>query len=1236
MKTNKYKIDLEIFIVFLIVIGISVFNAIFSTNNIARNQQSVNQIMETEIPSLQKLEEMRLLINQSVLYTTRWVYLPDSPEDKQKLEILHSIDFPNLRNAILRYSEKWNNSTQEKNIYKTIGGFEDLIQEQKTIMRQMSDFEDFENPEKHFKSEDLLENTIVPHSKRLIGELNKAVIQKQSQVDFLHAIIEDSSRSMLLSIQGIAILIIFVIVIASFYISKRMIIPIMRLKNNILQMGKGEIPEIALVNEKNAVGLMTEAVQTLAENLRKTTKFAHKIGFGNLTAEFQPLSNKDELGNALLQMRNSLRIADDENKKRLAFSHFTEKINHALRENVENIDELSNQIISIMVKALNAYQGGIYLLDDLEHQENNVIRLHGSYALEGVKKAKEVIDKEEGLIGQVIKDGEHIYLRNVTNGKKLIYSGFSSFSPSHVLIVPLKHQNHIYGAVEISGFSDFKDFEVEFIKGIGETIGTTIANVKANTLTRQLLFATREQADKLAIQEEELRRTNNELSNQSNLLQASEEDLKQSNLELKRKARELQQKNEINEQAREALSIKAEELEISNKYKSEFLANMSHELRTPLNSLLILAKLLEENKEKNFSSKQKEYAAVIHKSGKNLLVLINDILDLSKIEAGKMQVIPESTSINLVRDDIRMLFDEVAIEKKITFQTILDPLLPGTFISDKVRLEQIIKNLLSNAFKFTASGGRIVFEIKRPERNISFTNPNLRDNGNIIEFSVTDNGIGIPIEKQSLIFEAFQQADGSINRSYGGTGLGLSISKMLVGMLGGEMGLQSEKGVGSRFYFHLPLDYLLKETVEDNTLLEISTTLSKENSSTPKITSFDDRDKLGQGDKILLIIEEDERFAEELLERARDNNFKGIIARNGEQGLSYALKYRPSAIVLDGQIQEIQNGSVLNEIRYNKSLSNIPVHILETYDTKDLKSDIGTSALLRKPLDKNDLEEAFNSINRFAESEVNRILLVEDAAIDNEIVKHLLASRFINIEITSARNTQEADTALNEYTFDFIVLDLDLGNGPEEGMLLLEKLRTEERYLKVPVVIFTGQEVDDLMEERITRSSAIILSKNNSSFDKLIEETELFLHSVSEKETNKSVLPYNFKDVLSGKKILIVDNDMRNIYSVSRLLSSQEMNVEVATDKKEIMEYLNKPIQVDIILFDMVLEGMDPFQVLSDFRLRCMETPIIVLSSNFSMSERENVILRGASDYISKPIDINQLYSLLRVWLYKE
>lgn len=489
-------------------------------------------------------------------------------------------------------------------------------------------------------------------------------------------------------------------------------------------------------------------------------------------------------------------------------------------------------------------------------------------------------------------------------------------------------------------------------------------------------------------------------------------------------------------------------------------------------------------------------------------------------------------------------------------------------------------------------------------------------------------------EKQSLIFEAFQQADGSINRSYGGTGLGLSISKMLVGMLGGEMGLESEQGKGSRFYFHLPLDYLFRNEIDNYKSEKVTRPIPNESIAVDStIVAFDDRDTIDRGDKVLLIVEDDIKFAREILDKARYSNFKGIIADNVEQGISFALKYLPSAIVVDGQLPEIQRGSVLNEIRSNQSLSTIPLHV---FDTRDLSSNIGTFTFLRKPLDKKDLEEAFISIENSAENEVSRILLVEDAAIDNEIVRHLLASRFINIEITSAKNAEEANNALKQYSFDFIVLDLDLGNGPEEGLILLEKLRKEERYLKVPIVIFTGQELDNVMEERISRSSAIILSKNNSSFDKLIEETELFLHSVSERENASAEISFNFKDVLSGKKILIIDSDMRNIYSISRHLAAQEMIVEVATDKKEVLEQLNNQTDIDVILFDLHLTGQDALEILGNFHLKYSKSPIIVLSSKFSSSERETVILRGASDYISKPIDINQLYSLLRVWLYKE
>ncbi|MBP9790417.1 MAG: GAF domain-containing protein, partial [Bacteroidia bacterium] len=787
MKNNNYKIDFEIYIVFIIVISISVFNAIYSSMNISKNQDATSKIMVVDVPSLQALENMNLLITKSKMYSTNWVYLQSNKEDKGKLRMIHEVEYPSLKGDISNLMINWKEKEDIDSMKYVFAEFERCMVAQNELMRTLVNFDDYEDAVKKFQAEGIVENQILPQSTKIISQLNRLILKKKASADLMHTEMLSSSRTLMWSVLGIAILIVIVILIAAFYMSNHIIVPTMKLRNIIVQMASGEIPELNVKPHANAVGQMTEAVGTLALSLKKTTHFAHAIGEGNLSTDYQPLSDHDELGNALMQMRANLRRADEDNRQRSWVSSRSEKINEVLRENTDDINKLSDAIISTMVKYLNAFHGGLYLLEDTSAGSESKIILHGSYGMHDKVKARNVFDYGEGLIGQSIKDGEVIYLQDVPSSYTIIGSGLGSMPASHVLIIPLKHHDKVYGAVELAGFNMFQSFEIGFVKSIGETIGSTISSVISNTLTKRLLEETRQQAERLKMQEEELLRTNEELSNQSRLLQASEEELKQGNIEMKIKARELEQKNEILEQAREAISIKAKELELNNRYKSEFLANMSHELRTPLNSVLILAKLLSENKDKNLTDKQAEYARVIHKSGNDLLLLINDILDLSKIEAGKIELMPEQTSIEQVKSDIRSLFTEVANEKEIDFEIENHSELPETIFTDRVRLEQIIKNLLANAFKFTPAKGKITLKIKRPDRVTLFSNPSLRGQKNIVEFSVTDTGIGIPAEKQALIFEAFQQADGSTSRKYGGTGLGLSISKMLVSMLGGEM-----------------------------------------------------------------------------------------------------------------------------------------------------------------------------------------------------------------------------------------------------------------------------------------------------------------------------------------------------------------------------------------------------------------------------------------------------------------
>jgi signal transduction histidine kinase/CheY-like chemotaxis protein len=1233
MKNKSYKIDFEIYIVFIIVISISVFNAIYSTINISRNQDATSRIMVVDVPSLQSLEKMNLLITKSKMYSTNWVYLQSNKEDKGKLRMIHEVEYPTLKGEISTLMTNWKDREEIDSMKYIFAEFEKCMVGQNELMRSLVNFDDYEDAVKKFQAEGIIENQILPQTTNIISQLNRLIQKKKSSADLMHTEMLASSRTLMWSVLGIAILIVVVILIAAFYMSNHIIVPTMKLKNIIVQMARGEIPEVTLSPRPNAVGQMTEAVSTLAGSLKKTTHFAHAIGEGNLATNYQPLSEHDELGNALIQMQANLRIADEDNRQRTWVSSRSEKINEVLRENTDDINKLSDAIISTMVKYLNAFHGGLYLLEDVNAGQESKIVLHGSYGMHDKVKARNVLDYGEGLIGQAIKDGEVIYLQDVPSSYTIIGSGLGSMPASHVLIIPLKHHDKVYGAVELAGFNAFQSFEIGFVKSIGETIGSTLSSVISNTLTKRLLEETRLQAARLKAQEEELLLTNEELSNQSRLLQASEEELKQGNIEMKVKARELEHKNEILEQAREAISIKAKELELNNRYKSEFLANMSHELRTPLNSVLILAKLLSENKDKNLSDKQAEYARVIHKSGNDLLILINDILDLSKIEAGKIELLPEQASIQLIKSDLSSLFTEVANEKEIDFEIENHSDLPESIFTDKVRLEQIIKNLLANAFKFTPAKGKIVLRIKRPNRGTLFSNPMLRGQKDIIEFSVTDTGIGIPAEKQALIFEAFQQADGSTSRKYGGTGLGLSISKMLVSMLGGEMQLISEHNVGSTFFVYLPENYVSVEQADQRNE-------GKQKGTTMKnYRPMDDRDSLRDTDKLLLIVESDITYANVLLDMAHEKKYKAILAIEESEVMEYAEKYNPAAIIIDEKISGVTSNTIIEKIRSNRNFEKIPMHILSEFNRVASAKDIGATAYLRKPLDKRDLDDAFSSLNKNLSNAIKNVLIVEDMSLHQEIIKNLLASHYNNTDVHLAKTVSEAQNLLSQIKFDCIILDLDLGNGSEEGCALLKSIKESPSTMLIPVIVFTGTDIDSMNDETLLGLSDAIVSKDGESLDKLMKETSTFLTSIDKpKDIAKTVIPVYMEEMLAGKQVLLVDDDMRNIYALTNMLENNKMRVIPASNGRDALEKLAKYKDVDIILMDIMMPEMDGFEAMQQIRKidRYKSTPILALTAKAMVGDKEKCIQCGASDYISKPVNMENLFSMMRIWLFKE
>lgn len=1223
MKKDSTRIDIEIYLVFIVLIGVSVFNAIYSTVIISRNQEASTRIMTVDVPSLQMLENMNLLAIRSKMFTTNWVYLPGAREDKEKLKTLHESDYPQLKGDLLATMTLWDNSNQQDTLVAVFRNFDALIVYEKEIMASLVRFDDYEDPVKKFGAEEILESQILPRSAEIITTLNKIIMSRRMQADASHNNMIKSSRNLMWSVLGIAIMIVIVVLLAGFYLSNSIIVPVMKLKNYIQRMGKGEIPEIHVTVRDNAVGQMTEAVKALVGSVERTAQFANSIGDGDFEAEFQPLSRKDKLGNALLQMRDSLLKAHQENNLRNWEATGIAEINQVLRENSDGIEKLSSILLKELARYIGASCGGFYLFDEAVPGRQRKIKLIAGYALPTTHKTS--FDTGEGFVGQAIRSEQVIHIRDIPQESFKIASGIGEFTTTQLLVVPIIHQGTVYGAVEFSSFGKFQKHQVEFMERISEIIGSTMASSISNSLTKTLLQETQLQADQLKLQEEKLRKTNDELSVQGELLRASKEELKSRNEDLKIKAELLQSQNQRLEEATQALEIKAEELEQSSKYKSEFLANMSHELRTPLNSVLILAKLLAENKNKTLTAKEIEYAKVIHKSGADLLSLINDVLDLSKIEAGKVELILQHAGIRHVKQNMLDLFSPIAGEKKIDLQSELHSDLPEEIITDQFRLEQVLKNLLSNALKFTPPEGTVTLRIKQADPRVEFNTKSLRDADHVIEFSVTDTGIGIPKEKQNDIFEAFQQADGSTSRKYGGTGLGLSISKMLVGLLGGEMQLKSQEGKGSTFYVYLPLvsdeEFQSGNHTEPESTSSFSENMAQEQ-LLPEIVSHsiaDDRDNLQADDRVLLIVEDDSSFANVLVDFSRENNFKAIVTNQGDLALKYAAQYHPSAILLDMQLPVMDGWTVLKKLKDDSNLSAIPVHIMSGLDKVGLGLKLGAFTYLRKPLDKQAIDKAFADIEKSIAGNV-RNLLVAGAC-----QQYLQTEK--NYKITEVNNTEDARKLINSgYHTDGIVIALDDLNWMDVKDFMHWCMSSQTN----PVVPFMLLHKNDLRVEQklfLEDFEHVVTRKMKEGDRILIHELE----TISGKDHDNE----NSSLILKGKTVLITDDDMRNTYSLSVILEAQHMNVIIAGNGKEALQKLAANPQIEIVLIDIMMPEMNGYEVMETIRTdaRWKHLPVIALTANVIEGSREECIRHGANEYLSKPVNSEQLINLLEVWL---
>ena len=892
------------------------------------------------------------------------------------------------------------------------------------------------------------------------------------------------------------------------------------------------------------------------------------------------------------------------------------------------MNQLTKDIIEFLCNYINANAGVLYTLEGDE-----LFAAAGYSYIPG--KNKERIKKGEGLIGQCVVSGKILELKSFSSEDIQISYALGEIKPAHVVAVPLLGTK-TEGAIELASVNEFSPLILEFLKIVSGNIAIALKSTKHRQRVFELLEETQSQSEELQIQHSELEAINSELEAQTEKLQASEEELRVQQEELQQTNEELSERSALLEEKNSEIQKKSEALELTTRYKSEFLANMSHELRTPLNSILLLSRLLSENNGKGMNTEEIEFAKVIQSSGNSLLGLIDEILDLSKIEAGKMELEFTDVPTQEITESLTSLFTQVAKEKNIEFE-ITSKEAPTTIKTDKMRLEQILKNLISNAIKFTDEGS-VNLEIKIND-----------DDSNIICFIVKDTGIGIPLDKQPLIFEAFQQADGSTKRKYGGTGLGLSISRELAKLLKGEIILHSVENEGSTFTLCLPVfGSEIKQLPIEKKLppieIEDSKDENKETDSKNKYISTiipdeieDDRNKIWEDDKVILIVEDDINFAKSLLTFSRNKGYKGVVAVRGDYALDFALMYKPVGILLDIELPIKSGWEILEELKNNLQTKHIPVHIMSSYKLRQESLLKGAVEFLEKPAAFEKIPEVFMRIEHIINKEAQKVLIIEDNPKHAKALAYFLESYNINSEIKS--EVSDGLEALNKSEIDCVILDMGIPD--KHAYEILEGVKKTPGLENLPVIVFTGKSLSLKEEVKIKKYTDSIIVKTAHSYQRMLDEVSLFLHLVEEnkdtdgkKETYKKLNSLN--NILFDKTVLIVDDDVRNIYSLTKALEVFKMNVITAFDGKEAIKVLEENPNTDIVLLDMMMPNMDGYETAEKIRSnpKHLTLPLIAVTAKAMTGDREKCIKAGASDYITKPVDIDQLLSLLRVWLY--
>tara|TARA_R100001369_G_scaffold29172_4_gene52560 strand:+ start:36020 stop:41959 length:5940 start_codon:yes stop_codon:yes gene_type:complete len=983
---------------------------------------------------------------------------------------------------------------------------------------------------------------------------------------------------------------------------------------------RGEVQEL-----KNNINAMVDSFTTIV-------KAANTIAEGNFAIEMPLRSEADQLGIALNSMTENLKRISEENENEAWIKTGQAGLNDRMRGE-QDLVTLSKNIISYLTKYLNGQVGVIYLAE--KEKDKKQLRMTASYAFTQRKSLKTTFEFGESLVGQAALEKEAIVLSAIPQDYISVSSGLGDRSPKNILVQPFIIDGEVKGVIEIGSFEPFNDNQLELVRSVGENIAITTNSSVDREKMRDLL--------------EESQRQSEELLNQQEKLQIQSQELQMANEDLESKTKDLEMQKEDLQFSRVEVERKAKELELASKYKSEFLANMSHELRTPLNSLLILSKDLSDNNKGNLYKDQQKSATIIYEGGLSLLNLINDILDLSKVEAGKLQIHAEDVAVDGLVNNLQNQFVPLAKSKKLKFIIKRKSDAPDSIITDGQRLEQIIKNLISNAIKFTQEGS-VSVSIGKPNAGVNFRDITL-SKSEVLEISVTDTGIGIPEAKRMMIFEAFQQAEGGTSRQYGGTGLGLTISRELSRLLGGEIHIDSVEGKGSVFTVFVPVDLTNAPIKEMDDAIssynepvkvqpaEIEVGEDEETKADGKLvnTISDDRDNLKTSEYSLLVINEDKEFAKLVKRIVSKYGIKLVVATDGKEGMKLAAKFQPNGILLDENLPDIKGLVVLDHLKFNLNTRHIPILYMSAKDQRREAYNMGAMDFSKKPISEKDLDRAIQKIEKLHNTENKELLIIEDDKPTLKAIQSLLKSKSINI--STATTGKDALAILKTHSFDCIILDFNLPD--TTGLEMLKKLRSNKAKNDLPVVIYTGKELTNTELKELHKFTDSIVIKGAASPEILLDEVSLYLHSdesnFSSKQKKIMAELHDPKHVLKDKKVLVVDDDSRNSYALSKALSDAGMKVVVADNGKAAIEKLKKEKDIDIVLMDVMMPIMNGYEATTEIRKYSIykDLPIISLTAKAMPEDKAKSLEAGANDYLTKPVNIEKLLNLVRLWLYQ-